>query len=167
MTPLSKESRLVQNPALGATLLWRFVSAFQSSHQQGDYPPLQLLYLVLPMTLHAETCDMIRATQKGSGLSTFADRFTRSDANKTDILLAIDNRVIAWRELTRASLAIALRCRLLTIAPDTGKVVAIVHTQSSAIPPSVNHLLSAAEKLGAWFSGLTLFEIATSLKVHL
>jgi len=50
---------------------------------------------------------------------------------------------------------------------DSAYVVPLSNTPARAgIPPSVRRLLSSAEKLGVWCGGLTMHEVATTLKLR-
>ena len=74
MTALGLESRLVQNPALGAVVLWRFVHSYYHAHSLRAAAPFCLAALVLPMVWHAETAENIASTREASGLRAFADK---------------------------------------------------------------------------------------------
>lgn len=167
MNVLADEVRLVQNPALGAVLLWRFVSGYWEGHQQHSPTPLPLFFLVLPIVLHEETAMFVKSTQKTSGLRAFATKFGEAKISKQDLLLAIHERAKAFRELTLESLRLALSTRLIHLDLN-GEVFPLSRTRPHVgVPQSVNPLLKESEKLGYWFSQLTLHEIAAILKVRL
>lgn len=167
MNALSNEVRMVQNPALGAVLLWRFVSGYWEGHQHHSATPLPLFFLVLPIVLHEETAVFVKSTQKTSGLRAFAAKFGESKTSKQDLLLAIQERAKSLRELTLESLQLALSTRLVRLDLN-GEIFPLSRTRPQAgVPETVKPLLSESEKLGYWFSQLTLHEIATALKVRL
>ena len=58
--------RYVQNPAIPAPLLWRFVCAYYVNKNQPV--PFPLLFVVLPIVFRQDLCTIIRSTQKASGL---------------------------------------------------------------------------------------------------
>jgi hypothetical protein len=62
---------LVQNPAFGAHLLWSFGRSYHEE-KIGQYPIMQIYFLVLPLVLHAQSLAEIKSTQTASGLSKFA-----------------------------------------------------------------------------------------------
>jgi len=163
ISTLNRETTFVQNPALGAVLLWRYCAAYAQDHQPSDEPGLHLAFLVFPILLHRETFEQLSST-RGS-IHTFADKFSRSDTSKSDILLGIQSRVIQFRDLTLESLQLAVHCRLITILPSSGKLVSLSSATASSIPQSIRPLVTNAEKLGKWCSGMTLFEIENVLKV--
>lgn len=165
---LGREVRAVQNPALGAMLLWRCCAGFSSTHEQGDAAPLPLLFLVLPMLFHKETAELLISTQRASGLRKFVEKFQWAAQNKTDLLLAIGPRARALRGLTGDSLGLAVLGNLIAIDQASGRAIAITQTPATAgIPTSVRPLLAGAEKLGAWFSQVSAYETALLLQVTL
>lgn len=54
MTVLNRETKLIQNPALGSVLLWRFTTGYAEGSEVNSPTPLPLLFLVLPIALHQE-----------------------------------------------------------------------------------------------------------------
>jgi len=165
MLTLTREVRHIQNPGLGAVLLWRFACGYSASHPTSEHPPLQLAFIVLPVILHKETFELLKSTNRPTGLHGFADKFSRTDVGKSDVLLAIQPRALAWRPLSLDSLRLAVRARLLTVYQGDGKMIPVSTSAPSGVPASVKPLLVNAEKLGEWCSVLTLFEIGTVLKV--
>ena len=58
--------RYVQNPAIGAALLWQFTCGYYINKNQPV--PFPLLFVVLPIVFRQDLCSIIRSTQKASGL---------------------------------------------------------------------------------------------------
>lgn len=165
MSGLTQEVRYVQNPALGGTLLWRFACGYTTHHKTSDHPPLPLLFVVLPILFHRETLDVLKSTNRPTGLHGFADKFSWTDIAKSDVLIGMHGRSVSWRKLTWESLQLAVQSRLITISPSEGVVIPVSLTPARGVPESVKPLLTNAEKLGEWCSELSLFEIGTILKV--
>lgn len=166
MPTLTQEVRHVQNPALGGVLLWRFACGYTSHHKTAESPPLQLLFIVLPILFYRATFEILKGTNRPTGLHGFADKFSRSSVGMSDVLLSIQSRAVGWRRLSWESLRLAIRSRLVALSNSTGTVVSLTATSASGVPHSVKPLLTNAEKLGAWCAELTLFEISTILKVQ-
>ena len=166
MSTLTHETRCVQNPALGAVLLWRFTVAWTKQSSTSGHPPLPQVFLVLPVLFHEDTFDLLKGTNRPTGLHGFAQKFSRKAICKSDVLLGVHARALAWRELTWESLQLAVRSRLVTVIPASGTVVPLTETRASGVPTHVKRLVTNAEKLEAWCSHLSLFEIASVLKVH-
>jgi hypothetical protein len=101
-------------------------------------------------------------TQTWSGLRKFEEKFSKEDG---DILLSLQPRMLAMRDLSVRSLRIALRAGLVTLVPDQAMLWPRSTTPPPDHPKSVNELLEAAEKLGNWCGEISLFEIAGLLKV--
>lgn len=161
MTAVLNEVQAMHNPALGATLLWRFVCGF-SPEKSPHGTPLPLAFIVLPLTFHAKSLEEVASTRAASGIRVFEEKFR----GQSDVLLAIQPRMLAMRKLSLRSLRIALRAGLLTLVPQD----AVLWPRTYASPPTgakpVNDLLKSAEKLGSWCREISLFEVAGLLKVE-
>lgn len=166
MIILNKETKNIQNPALGALLLWRFTASYEGHSQTHEPTPLPLLFIILPILFHEETVEFIETTRISSGLRAFADKFSQSSNAKNDFLLSIQKRAIQMRGLTRDSLLHAFTSRLLTILPEKGKVISLSATEPRAgVPKSVRDLCKQATKLGAWCAKLSLHEVSITLRI--
>lgn len=162
MTALLNEVQAMQNPALGAGLLWRFVCGHSpASSSRGT--PLPLAFAVLPLVFHARSVEKVTATQASSGLRKFEEKFSSQDG---DILLSLQPRMLAMRDLSLRSLRIALCAGLVTLVPSEAVLWPRSTTSSPDQPKSAQELLKAAEKLGRWCSDVSLFEVAGLLKVE-
>jgi len=165
MTTLAREVQNVQNPALGAAIIWRFCCAYSAAHASGDPPPLPVLFLVLPIVLHQATAELLRRTFPSSGLRAYAAKFGDSKVSKQDVLLQIHERMLRWRTLSLQSVELAAAGRLIHLT-ETGDAVPLSRTKARGMPDEVKQLMADAEKLGAWCGQLTLHEITTTLKVR-
>jgi len=162
---LAREVRNIQNPALGAALIWRFVCGYVAGHRTKDPTPLPLLFVVLPIVLHEQTEHFVYSTQKSSGLRAFASKFGKSEHSKQDVLLGIHTRMMRLRSLSMDSLRLGLATRLIHL--DKAWVIPLTQTPAIAgIPRGVRTLLGSSEKLGDWCGHLTVHEVATTLKVR-
>jgi hypothetical protein len=163
---LSRETYLVQNPALGAVLLWRYTVGYAKGSKVNSPSPLPLLFIPLPVLLNKESIELIRSTRQNSGLRFFASKFGESKTSKNDVLLAIHDAAIDYKDLSLESLRLGLSSNLMGLDAKEGVVVPL-HTTSPkvGIPESVRHLISAAEKFGFWCGELTLHEVSTILKI--
>jgi hypothetical protein len=166
MTMLAREAQNVQNPALGAAILWRFCCAYANTHPTNDAPALPTLFLVLPIVLHQATAELLRRTRPSSGLRAFAAKFGDAAVSKQDLLLQIHDRALRWRTLTLQSVELAAAGRLIHLT-GAGEAIPLSKTKARGLPDEVKRLIGDAEKLGAWCGPLTPHEIATTLKVRL
>lgn len=163
---LAREAQNIQNPALGAAILWRFCCGYVEAHPQSNLPRLPLLFLVMPIVLHEATAELLRRTRLSSGLRVFAAKFGDSQISKQDLLLQVHERAARWRLLSLQSIELASAGHLIQLS-DSGEVIPLSRTKARALPEEVKQLLADAEKLGAWCSQLTLHEVTTTLKVKL
>lgn len=166
MNYLSSETKNIQNPALGALLLWRFAVGFEEKSQTRNHPPIPLLYLVLPILLHEETESLIKSTLRSSGLRALVNKFSSSANAKNDLIFSIQDRAVKMKNLTTNSLKQALTSKLLSIVPEKGITVPLSTTPPKfGISGTIKDLMKQAEKLGIWCADLSLYEIAIILKV--
>jgi hypothetical protein len=166
MATLSKETRIVQNPALGAFLIWRFVVGYEKGVDIPKGTPFPLIFIVLPIILHPEICGFAKSTLQSSGLRAFAGKFVTASASKSDLLLAINRRALRMRNLTLDSLSLAISTHLVTLTSDDGLILPLSNTPPrTGIPESITTLLKVAEKLGVWCSQISLHEVSIILKV--
>lgn len=166
MTTLGLESRLVQNPALGAVVLWRFAHKYSEVHALRAAAPVCLGALILPMVWHAETAGTIASTREASGLRAFADKFSDTRDSKLDTLLALHQRTARWQDKTMDSLRVAMGCGLLRFDETGGLLAGEIAWQPVNQPQAVRSQTNHAEKLGAWFAALSLLEISAILRVR-
>lgn len=164
MTAILNEVQAMQNPALGAVLLWRFACGFSPASSPNG-TPLPLAFVVLPLTLHARSSEKVAGTRPASGLRKFEAKF--SDDDRGDILLALQPRTLAMRDLSLRSLRIAIRSGLLTLVPKEAVLWPRSRFAAPAVAKPVVDLLKSAEKLGTWCRDVSLFEFTGLLKVEI
>lgn len=156
------EVDLVQNPALGALLLWRFARAYQG--EVAREVPLHLAFLVLPMVLHQGSRNEIVSTRKASGLTLFAAKLGEQREN----LLAIHDRTRALRPLTLRSIGQGVQARLLSVDYPLATLRGNALETGEPANPSetIKNMLSAADKVGSWFTKMDTLQIAATLRVE-
>ncbi len=156
------EAEIVQNEALGAYAIWRFGLGFQE--RDGQAVILPLVFLLLPLVLHAPTLAMVLSTQKASGLHLFAGKL----GEQREELLAVHGRALTLRQLTLRSLMVAEQSRLIRIEPSNATVRAFSphhELQAPVLPERIRRFAPACEKIGYWFAGLSDQQVAHTLKV--
>lgn len=156
------EAAHMQNTALGATALWRFVCGYQASAGAQSGVPLPLCFVVLPCVFHTRTSEAIQSTNVSSGLRKFEEKHLGNQ----DLLLSIHSRVLAMREVSLNSLRLAILQHLVILVPEVALVYPTSRSQVRAMPLSVKPILASAEKLGKWCGRLTLLEVSSILKVE-
>ena len=152
--------QLVQNPALGSALLWRFAKSFQEE-TVSRLVNLETLFLVLPLIFHRATLGQISTTQVGSGLGKMVSKL----AEHREDLLAVHDRVLALRHLTLQSVGTGMATKLLSLSYETGNVRAN-EVKLPRQPERLKLAISGAEKLGRWFARVPADQVFSLLQVH-
>lgn len=163
MNELNREVYLVQNPAIGAGILWRFVCGYYDSEGQSRQVPFPLLFVVLPIIFREDLRNVISLTFKSSGLQKVSEKLFES--KRSDLFCSIQTYADQYKEITLSAINIAADANLISVFNETALVIP-VQTKTNKMPKSSENLLKQAEKLGAWCSVLSLREISTLLKVR-
>lgn len=158
MAGLTREAELIQNPGLVAALLWRFACGYSPKDAESVSVPLHLTFVVSPVVLNSRRFSVLASTRQSSGLRGYVSKFESSAAARED-LLALPAQILLMRELTMRGLRIALTARLLILETETASLIPATYTNVRAIPKELASLLKGAEKLGAWLSSLTTYEV--------
>lgn len=157
------EVDLVQNPALGALLIWHYALGYQENGAETS--PILPAFLVLPMLLHRQTFEAIASTRKASGLTLFAAKFDR----EREVLLELQGRTRMLRELSLQSIGIAATSRLVRIDHGSASLRArrleLLEVKKPSLPERVKGFPVAADKIGHWFSKLGIVHIASTLRI--
>ena len=162
MSNLNREIYLVQNPSIGAAILWRFICGYYG--QENKVTPFPLLFLVLPIIFRRELCEVIKSTQKKSGLTKVSEKLF--GGRKNDQLYCVHNAAEQYKQTTLSSISIGISAKLFIVDTKTALALPLTQSNKTGIAQSAKYLLDAAEKLGIWCSELTLHEISTLLKVR-
>lgn len=163
--PVSELSELdlVQNPAIGAYLLWHYALGYQEDGAESA--PLLLAFLVLPMLLHRPTFDAVSSTRRASGLTLFAAKF---DAER-EALIELHGRALTLRALSLQSIGVASTSRLMRIDHNSatlhGYPLELLGIKKPNIPERLKGFGMAADKIGHWFSKFGLAQVASTLRI--
>jgi hypothetical protein len=153
----------VQNPAIGAAALWKFVSGYYNSGNRAV--PFPLIFVVLPIVFRQDLCAVISGTQKASGLSKVSEKLFENKEN--DYFHFVNNTAIQMRRLTLKAFNIAVEANLVSMLAESATVFPVAaNTRKYAPKGDCKDMLNAAKKLGLWCSNLTMLEIAKWLKVR-
>ncbi|MGJ4933601.1 three component ABC system middle component [Bradyrhizobium sp. HKCCYLRH3083] len=152
---------LVQNPALGAILLWRFCRGFQKERPDA-LPLLPSLFCVLPIVYHGPTLRDLKSTLLPSGLVRFATKL----GEEREALMAIHDRALVMRELTLESIATGIAAGVLRLNYSNAEVSGI-EEHPPIVPDRLKDHHSGAEKLGHWFARLPLSHALSTLRIEI
>jgi len=109
---LIDEIEQVQNPGLGATLIWRFACGYEAGEGSGGVP-LAYAFLVIPLLFNKRVLDAVASTQKSL-------RKVEEKLNAVQAAVAsLQDSAVAMRELSQQSLAVAIRAGLTTIDSES------------------------------------------------
>lgn len=155
------EAHLVQNVALGATLIWKFVAAHGQVTKSAC--PLPLCFVVLPLLFHHVTRAAAVSTLPSSPLAKFVEKFDQ----KREDLLALHDRMLVMKALSLRSLQLAAERGLIVVVPVDGIVVASPKIKLTSVhqPEALRPMLRAAEKFGGWCAPHDLAHIANQLRL--
>lgn len=160
---LLDEFDAIQNPALGAILIWRAVCGYYSESSNVDAAPATLAFIVLPLVFNEDLREVIGKTFKSSGIRKFESKFQK----QVDLLFSIQERADAMLDLSRRSLAISISSGLVTLTPATATLSPRTKTMPAAQTLGISELTSAAEKIGIWAQQISLRELCSALRLEL
>lgn len=157
------EIEIVQNPAIGAFLMWHFALGYQEDG--ADAVPLPLAFLLLPMLLHRRTFDAVASTRKASGLTLFAAKFDKD----REALMELHGRALQLRPLSLQSIGVAATARLIRVdyagATIHGFAPDLLESKKPRLPERLKGFAPASNKVGYWFSKLGIPQIASTLRI--
>ena len=155
------EIEKVQNPALGAWLMWEYGRRFQATTESASSHFL-LFFLVLPICLHRPTLDAVNGTQESSGLGKFCERI----GAKREELLAVHERAYKLRGLSLSSISLGIDAGLLNLDYEKGTLRSL-DQKAPKMPERIKPHGKGAVKLGAWFAAVDAVSVFKSLKVDI
>jgi ABC-three component (ABC-3C) system Middle Component 3 len=157
------ELEIVQNPAIGAFLMWNFTLGYQEDGAEAV--PLPLAFLLLPMLLHGRTFDEVASTRKASGLTLFAAKFEKD----RETLMELHGRALQLRLLSLQSIGVAATARLVRVDYDAATIHGftpdLLEVKKPALPERLKGVAPASAKVGYWFSKLGIPQIASTLRI--
>ena len=163
MDELNREIYLVQNPAIGAAILWQFVYGYYYGTEENKQIPFPLLFVVLPIIFREDLRTVIDDTNKPSGLQKVSEKLFKD--KRADLFCSIQDSAEQYKEITLAAINIAVNKGLIAVDTKTATALPLLK-KGSKIPKTSDELLKLGEKLGAWCSLMTLHEISHLLKVR-
>lgn len=157
-----REIYLMQNPALGAALIWRFTEGY-APNGEGQLPTMPLLFIVLPILFHEQLRNAAITTNPSSGLRVFAGKFK----SEQEILFGIQGRMLKLRDISLASISIAIQSNLISLNTSDAHVNSLRPKAPADLQKKTADMLKAAQKLGHWCKTLTLQEVQAILRIKL
>lgn len=154
----------VRNPMLGAFLLWNFVLGYFS--EKNEYPPIEELFIVLPMTMKEDIAEQIKSTYKTSGMRAMLDKFMKTDILKNDLISNLHNDIQYMKDITAMSLSEAVKAGLVSVDIENNTIFPLELRKRNKESATILKMAKNAEKLGQWCAGMDLIQIEEILKVR-
>lgn len=154
----------VQNPMLGAYLLWNFVLGYFS--EKNEYAPIEELFIVLPMIMRSDIADQIKSTNKVSGMRAMSDKFMKADILKNDIISNLHKDIQSMKDISAMALAEAIKAGLVSVDVENSTIFPLELRKHNKESVNVLQMGKNAEKLGQWCAGMDLIQIEEILKVR-
>lgn len=154
----------VRNPMLGAFLLWNFVLGY--FFEKNEYPPIEELFIVLPMTMKEDVADQIKSTYKASGMRAMLDKFKNTEILKNDLISNLHNGIENMKDITAMSLSEAVKAGLVSVEPENNTIFPLELRKRNKEPAAILKMAKNAEKLGQWCAEMDLMQIEEILKVR-
>ncbi len=159
MIKMSDEIDLIQNPAIGSIIIWKFLFGYGIKLGHENF---EILFIVLPIIFNQEMRSYIDSTRKNSGLTKVVEKMMKD--KKIDIVYQINNNAEQMKELTLESIRIGLITNLFVI--DEKMNIGIENIRIPKLSKNTKVVLEIAEKMGFWFSKLNVLKIERILKVR-
>lgn len=164
MMDLQFEQVIVQNAAIGAVALWRFVATYFETTQQTDGPELPVVMLVLPIVFHERSSESICRMKSASGLLKALVEYPEMPAG-------LQIRLEATAHLTLQSLNLAISTSLLRLDraqpwPRYTPARNSLPAPLSPAQPDTKRILAASQRLGWWFAAEDVSSLSRLLNVQ-
>ena len=156
---MSNEIDLIQNPAIGSIIIWKFLFGYGTKLEQHKF---ELLFIVLPIIFNQELRNYIDSTRKSSGFTKVIEKMMRD--KKIDIVYQINNNAENMKELTLESIRIGMITNLFVL--DEMLNIEVEDIKIPKVSRNTEKILENAEKIGKWLSELNMLEIEKILKVR-
>ena len=164
MKEMFSEYDNVQNPMLGAYLLWSFVLGYFS--EKNEYAPIEELFIVLPMIMRSDIADQVKSTNKVSGMRAMSDKFMKADILKNDIISNLHKDIQSMKDISAMALAEAIKAGLVSVDVENSTIFPLELRKHNKESVNVLQMGKNAEKLGQWCAGMDLIQIEEILKVR-
>lgn len=156
-----REYEIVQNPALGACVLWQYTEAFSKATGRQRGPSLVEAMPVLPLVFHEESAESLGRRRYDGGLYTAL-------ADDRALFVGLQKRMEDMTPQTFQALNIALRSGLLSY----DRLASQLHRVPRVKPPTATNdavrlMFFTAQRLGHWFAGFSPAETLKQLQIDL
>lgn len=157
------DAYLVQNPAIGAYLIYHFVKGYYANKQKNV--PIHLLFIVLPFMFDEACRQAAISFNKNKGISKLVDKI--NNGNKTNSIYLINKKAIKLKECTWDSINIAMASSLIDFDFETAEAFVLNDTvKEPRFNETLSKMIKASEKIGFVFADSNLIELCSYLNVR-
>ena len=155
------EQHVIQNTGLAAEAIWQAVLEAYESKQRTGGVPFPLSFLVLPLTFHRRTAEVLASkTQPGALYKALSD--------DREITITLQDRMQAMSERTMRGLSIAFHTGLVEMDQEHErqlipgrKTAPVTH-----VTDDVKTILAAAKRVGQAFAEMSAVQLAAHLRIR-
>ena len=161
---LEREAWEINNPALGAYMLWVFTISAYKKNKTPIHPCK--LFLLFPFIFYSDTRDVLISSR--GGMQAYVSKFSSVKMCASDIPLSIHLRVDTQKSRTLDSLIVALDLGIIHLNKDSGMVTPNLDIKPIPVinlEENTKELSGCAKKLGDWLSDLTPSDLTKIIKV--
>jgi len=155
------EQRVIQNTGLAAEALWHAVQEAHAAKGRAEGVPLPLAFLVLPLTFHQRTAEILAAKAQSGAIF-------KAVSEDREITVGLQSRMQAMSERTWQALSIAFHAGLLQLDQDRERQLLpgrksppVVHSTHD-----VKTVLNAAKRVGRAFAEMSVVQLSTHLNIR-
>lgn len=155
------EQRVIQNPGLGAEVIWQAVHEAYYSSGQTDGVPLPLVFLILPLTFHKRTAtELASKTQPGA--------LYKALGEDRELTIGLQERMQAMCDRTFQALSIGFQTGLLLYdeGPSRQLIPGRKTTPVIHVTDEVKVILNAARRVGQAFYEMSFVQLTTQLNIR-
>lgn len=160
MSSLQNEVDLIQNPALGALVVWHFVLGYSEENDRG-YAPFNLVYLALPLVANNSLRSIISSTNAGL----YKVKAKVFESGRGSDLLLLRETIPLLYELSSASIGIAISAGLVEYNESCFGLTPSLKTAPNSLTSIERDYKNASKKVGKWMAHMSLWEICSTLGV--
>lgn len=154
------EYEIIQNTPLAALTLWKFCVAYYNNTEQERGPSIPILMLVLPLAFNKIIAESIYNRRKRIGLH-------RAISENRTIPVGLQQRMESMESQTFQAINFAFAMDLLEYNHEDAEI--FPKKRAFSFKPTndgVKQIISTAERLGYWFSNISIDQICALLKVR-
>ncbi len=162
---MSPEIERLLNPAYCACILARYAYSYQVARAHSSSPgvPYPLIFLCLPLTLHAATRTEVNRHRRTYGIH----RLVRENPT---LVIQLAERIKGFTTITKEALLFGIKYDLLSFNTESVAIACIDkilrQITKSTLSEEAMQPINAAELIGAWFSQLTVAEVFLHLGIQ-